>query len=666
MILACIHEIIERVITVRSDETLLSYLYIYFQDLEDTNVGIRNVGLEILGHASKPWLESLSCWLGIKKTNSVENRSIANNVELIKEGRDKSEDQYEIQKFEQSIQLCSLPAFMVNEDAAIILETGRSLQLLREHKAQHPLVRSSTGMENNRILQWQFSWLDAEQVLHQAKEYERSISMAIKEFHMKGPSEPPSVISIETSQSRDNEVLEFSKEAIEAQIAASNLEIEFPIFQHDPTNIDPLEQAIISCTSFGNEGAEVEDAKFPPPLSLVPLLSFNPIVSTQARLVNQACLRLLFKEHNVGLHLSVLNRYNLFDDAFFAARLSHALFDPEMQSAERRKGHSRSGISGLRLGSRDTWPPASSELRLALMGILTDSFHENNHVETSTSFNSELPGGLSFAVREMSEDDFKRCMDPDSIEALDFLQLQYKPPALLDVVITPLCLAKYDALFKLLLRGIRMLYVVNQFFRDADGLSSQPFRINTIVQKFKLEAHHVVSTIFSYFFDGIKASWRIFSRRLHEIEKQLDQYDSQQHEGLHGLRDFHEKVLERMMFAVFLRKRQEQVMGLLEEVFSTVLVFARFSRNGFSCSTDGNNDHRTIENTYHHFTKKVRLFVSVCKGLSERRGLGGLSTHKNILDHDGIRREDMISDGENTVGQLLLALDMNGYYSRSL
>ena len=667
LILAYLDDIVKIVSSAQSDGDLLSKLYILLQDHENTDAGIQNLGLKILGHVSIPWLRSVSYWLGISKIPTLENRGIDENIILMGEGKGDSESKNNIQDSESHMRQELLPSFLIEDDAIALVETSRSLQLLRIHKAQHPIVSSkSVCTANSCTLDWQFSWRDAERVANQAEEYERKISEAIRKFHMSKPSEEPLTIDIEQTGLQEVETTSCSREAVEAQIATSNWEIEMPIFPKFLANMDPLEQAVARCRNSGHMVTKEEDIQFAPPLALIPLLSFNPMISAQAHLVNHACLRLLFKEHNIRLHLSIQHRYSLFGDAVFATRLSHALFDPEMQSAERRKGQSRSGVSGLRLGSRDTWPPASSELRLALMGILTDSFHSHNRAETSAFLNTELPGGLSFAVREMSEDDFKRCMDPDSIEALDFLQLQYRSPALLDVVITSSCLAKYDSLFKLLLRGTRMLYVVNQFFRDSEDRSSQQYRIQTIIQKFKLEAQHLVSTICSFFFAGIKSNWNVFSQRLDEIEKGLDQQDSQQHEGLHGLRDFHEKVLDRMMFAVFLRKRQEQVMRLIEEIFSTILVFARLSRIRFSGTDVENADDTKIEKIYHRFMKKVRVFVSVCKGLSERRGLGGSNTHENVLDHDGFRRGDMNEDGGNTVGQLLLSLDMNGYYSTSM
>ena len=91
------------------------------------------------------------------------------------------------------------------------------------------------------------------------------------------------------------------------------------------------------------------------------------------------------------------------------------------------------------------------------------------------------------------------------------------------------------------------------------------------------------------------------------------------------------------MFALMLRKQHEMVMELLEEIFGIVLIFAKKEREGGVDEMD----------EYHRkFAKKIRDFVEICRGLSER---------KAIPNGDGV--ED---DG---IARLLLKLEISGYYS---
>lgn len=663
LILSGLSDIIAKIGEGHYDEEVLSKLYKFVQDFEHTNTWLRLVMFEILARGSKPWLESVGKWLGLNKELAFGGQGQCHNFVTTRKESRKGDGGKEFHHVQYDFHPGLMPCFIGDEDAAVIFETGRALRLLQVHTPDHPLVNSQTlNPAENLALDWRFSWQDVEIIQLKATLYQSRLVEAIISFHNSEVLHETSNVDAEVSVQSDGGD-SASRDAPHPQIAESITEI--PILDEIPKDLDFLSQTVMKCSTASNATAEAENASFAPPLSLVPLLSFNPIITTQALLVNQACLRLLFKEHKLRLHLSLQHRYNLFGDGVFTSRLSHALFDPDLQSAERRKGHSRSGVSGLKLGSRDTWPPASSELRLALMGILNESYFHAEPSQAAASFRIELPGGLSFAIRDMAEDEFQQCLDPDSIGALDFLRLQYRPPSPVDAVITPSCMEKYDLIFKLLLRGTRMLFVVNQLFRDPTDRFTRSRRTGIISRRFKLEAHHFVSAICTYFFDGVKSNWRVFSQKLDHIEKRLDEYESGEQEGVHDLRDFHEEVLDRLMFALLLRHRQAQVMKLLEEIFSSILLFARHSLR--EAAATGAETDAKVESLYERFRKKVKVFVNVCRGLSERRGPGGgPSRYDHDHDHGGaFDKEDIGESRGNTLGQLLLKLEMSGYYTKS-
>ena len=628
-----------------TDEELLSKLYDIVLDSEHSAVWTRVLLFRILISASKPWLESAGDWLGLKASSLPGFRTQCPKFVSVTE---------EAQRAEYDLQPQAIPSFFTDEDARILFETGRSLRLLEAHRPEHPLVEATSfGLNKIPALEWCSSWIDVENIQTKAQEYELNLLKAIDDFDSHVGSESLRHKDLDDPGKRQFEIAGLSKYTSKAYISASIAAFERPLPQLD-TGLDnkPVfayaqDNSVILNT--------LDEETFSPPVSLIPVLSFNPLISIQAHLINRACLRLLFKEHNLRSHFSLLHRYSLFGDGVFASRLSHALFDPELPTAERRQGRSRAGISGLKLGSRDTWPPASSELRLALMGILTESYHDIGQLEGASLFSDELPGGLSFAVRDMSEEGLKRCMDPNSIEALDFLRLQYSPPPPLNALITQDSLLKYDAVFKLLLRTVRMLFVVNQLFQDTKNWA----RSDYLSQRFRIESHHFTLAISGYFFDGVQASWSILERKLDDIERALDRNGP---ESLADLRDFHEQVLDRMMFTLILRKRQAQVMKLLEEIFSLILQFAKHIRSkacGLSEVADSTSDIRQI---YDKFKKKVRVLISVCRGLSERRGQGGTTTQEAFQDM--ARSDGTSEDGGNTMSQLLLKFEINGFYRR--
>jgi hypothetical protein len=440
---------------------------------------------------------------------------------------------------------------------------------------------------------------------------------------------------------------------------------------------DCLATMVLRLTSTSADSSQL--VTFAPPLSITPLLSFSHILSAQARLINKACLHMFFKEHNLRQHLLLLRRFQLFGDGVFSSRLGHALFDADLDTTERQAGVARSGGSmGLKLGSRDTWPPASSELRLALMDVLTESFEQKTGLHNAGKID-ELPGGLSFAVREMSEEELEACMDPNSISALDFLKLEYKPPSPLEAVITPTAIYRYDRIFKLLLRLLRMLFVVNTLWRDANARSTKWTHVDPVSRKFGVEARHFVTTLASYMLEsGIGTTWRKFEDKLAEIERDLDTGRGEE-ESLDRLRAYHESTLDRIMFATLSRKRQQPVMKIIDEIFALILRFARISHlkaagredwdsaaaklglgsGVFEDEDDGEGNE--VEKLYRSFRRRVGIFISVCRGLSEKRGYGDgrqdLGGRKGAVFGTGYKEE------ANLLGMLLLGLEMSGYYS---
>ena len=566
-----------------------------------------------------------------------------------------------------------VPAFVAPEDARAIFEAGKSLRFLRDHHADHPLARQHIiESANPPLLQWSFSWQDIMQVEAKALQYEKDLVGAIQKY-----SDHPSAVKLAIHERTSNELdfdFEFlgkPEEDMQAHVLAS-----IDLFNSIPaTNTlpDPLTQGLgkyLTSRSLSDDSESI----FAPPISLVPVLSFNPIIAAQARVINGTCMRIFFNSHNLREHLTLQRSFHLLGNGVFSSRLAHALFDPDLETAERHRGVARSGgIMGLRLGGRDNWPPAGSELRLALMGILTESYSSTQTLNKSyTRSNQEqasLPGDLSFAVRDMTEAEIEKCMNPDSVEALDFLRLTYKPPPPLEAVITPIILFKYDQLFKLLLRLIRTLYVVNALFRDGSDREFYERGNETTTQRFRIEAHHFISSLAGYFFDtGIEATWRIFDRKLDQIEQRISTDDDNitlgQNEGIDKLRDYHERVLDRIMFALFLRKRQAPVLNLLEEIFTIILKFAKHSRARALGLKKQIGEDDEIKEVYSKFRKKIGVFITVCKGLSDKKGYGEKKGSDNRkTDQESLFDGDDLAE-ENTVSQLLTRLEMSNYYSR--
>jgi len=291
------------------------------------------------------------------------------------------------------------------------------------------------------------------------------------------------------------------------------------------------------------------------------------------------------------------------------------------------------------------------------MGLLSESYHSSELYRSSKDHKmeqhshkarepTELPGNLSFAIRTLSAADAEKCMDPNSLNALDFLRLQYHPPSPLHAVITAASLEKYDTIFKFLLRLTRMLFVISHLPRD---LTTPQAR------KFRLEAHHFVTSCAAYFFDtGVGETWDAFEAYLDDVERRLELEDDvgdlgkRVGEGVESLREAHEACLDQILFTLLLRKRQQPVMAVLEEIFDLVLLFSQ------QCVRGGLEEVAVL---YERFSSKAAVFLNVCRGLVGKKGYG-----KRKVSAYGSVRQDA-AGGENLIERLLLRLEMSGYYS---
>jgi hypothetical protein len=248
---------------------------------------------------------------------------------------------------------------------------------------------------------------------------------------------------------------------------------------------------------------------------------------------------------------------------------------------------------------------------------------------------------LNFAIRNLTEAEQEKVMDPDGLHALDFLRLQYVAPAPLNLVISSTALDKYDYIFKFLLRLLRMIFVVSHLPRDYADTESRQFRS---------EAYHFVVTLTNYVFQtGIAEHWNDFDSFVATVEIRLNEEDVAGElgvrvtEGVASLRDAHEKCLDSILFALLLRKRQRKIMALVEEVFDHILLFAKIQY------PDAQQGEESVKTLYAKLRGKIRVFLSVCRGLTGKQGYGkGRGTAE-----------------ENSMERLVVAMEMNNYFAGS-
>jgi hypothetical protein len=627
-----------------TNEQLASILHHRILELEEDDQDLRRLSLEILCRASKPSMELMSEWIGIRKEQDMTPIASRGSFVILDQG---GEDQG---PHEYTYDPEMMPRFITPEDGSTIFATGSSLRFLTMHHPDHPLASLGKQGIQPPQLEWKFDWQDIDAITAKAKSYEDQLRQAILRF-ARGLKQNDETLIVDEAHAEPAESQSNFEQDIEESVR---------LFDSEPGHTSkslPDELQLLTADLLADKLTR-ESTRFSPPISLTSTLSFQPLLAAQAKLVNAASLRLFFRSHQLRLHLSLQRQYHLLGDGVFSSRLASALFDPDRESAERHKGIMRSGVHmGLQLGSRSAWPPASSELRLALMGVLSESFY-SSALYHSTAHNAdypnlqarkdkdELPGQLAFSIRQLTEPEMEKVMDPDSLYALDFLRLQYVPPSPLNLVISSSALEKYDDIFKFLLRLLRMLFVVSRLPRTYPDTDSYRFR---------MEAHHFVTAISAYIFQtGIGEHWNDFESYIATTETRLAEEDAASElatrvtEGLDAIKAAHEQCLDSILFSLLLRRRQKKVMSLLEEIFDHILLFAKMKNGG----TERDNEVKAEENEgvrelYAKSRGKIKVFISVCRGLVGKRGYGkGRGTGE-----------------ENMLERLGVLLEMNGYYT---
>jgi len=344
------------------------------------------------------------------------------------------------------------------------------------------------------------------------------------------------------------------------------------------------------------------------------------------------------------MHLELLHSFQLCQSGTFSTRLSAALFDPEAEITERQKHKMRSGGAGMGLklgsGERREWPPASSELSLALRDVLTDSwdgpqtsFHpENAQAEPNPtqSFthnkSATLPGDLSFALRtDLQPSEIDSILDADSLHALDFLRLNYTPPPALRIILAPSTLAMYDRIFRLLLRLSRLNFALGLIFRATvvgqRGQNGTAIDTNiSTIHRFRNRAVHFMQTLTSSFIQsGIARPWQKLTHYLDALSTftagttpQTIMSNVTSTFTLAGLAAAHHTALDTITAALLLRKRQSKAATTLEAAMADVLAFATLLRD------EAEPEAGVVAERFKVFERHIVEFVGACRETLER------------------------------------------------
>lgn len=312
------------------------------------------------------------------------------------------------------------------------------------------------------------------------------------------------------------------------------------------------------------EGVQAGHTDFTPIQSIT--LSVAPLMQAQNRLASYELLELAFSKFKLLEHLDLLHNFLLFGDSNFVGRLCTALFDTsQVGSTNARR---QAGITGLRLEHRESWPPASSELRLVLMNVLLDS--------SSSNITDDLRDHFSFAIRELSPADIEKCKDLHSVHALKFLKLVYSSnDVALEAAISTDCLNKYDRIFQHLLLLVRLHYL-SRYLLTLYSSCNSTATDNSTLQRTCIKLHHLTTQVLSYSLEvAIPIHWQPFRGFLQQAKSHVeDEHYKHVMELVGTFSDIeirHQATLDRIIDGLLLSEEHKSALGYMVEIFTAAL-----------------------------------------------------------------------------------------------
>ncbi|CAE6476388.1 unnamed protein product [Rhizoctonia solani] len=455
-----------------------------------------------------------------------------------------------------------------------------------------------------------------------------------------------------------------------------------------------------------------------------------------SRLVSSALFRVFAGRLAFKTHLKVLRGFLLGDDPIFWSRLRGALFEESgianvsaavgrgiragvrvrlgISDASRDKladeraeqeGRSREWGVGLAVGLSDregagTWPPGGAELGLRLRHVIDDALEvgwgtvsrsdlDDEESETARERDpgrfvlKETSWRLGFILRDLEEESPEgraRWLNPNAIEALDFLCLDYKPPDPIDAIITLDIRHKMHRIFTFLLRLLRVETVTRILFNTVfyeETFDNPPI---LLVARFKIQSF--ISSLIGYVKDmAIGSHWDSFLAQLDEIEREdenkgeftlprnlkKDRITS----DIFAVHSHLSNTMDQILEACLLRARQRGVGNALKECMEAVLVLCKLvgdrCRQHSSSSPDETQERHFIFNVTKvlqrfdklHTALIVALRALDLKGVSIAAGAGPLSADDIQL----LRRRE--GESEGVYGRMATWLDPTARCTKS-
>ncbi|KAK7472513.1 hypothetical protein VKT23_000628 [Stygiomarasmius scandens] len=392
---------------------------------------------------------------------------------------------------------------------------------------------------------------------------------------------------------------------------------------------------------------------------------------------------------DVYSHIKLLGSFILLMSPSFKRRLSAALFSdsdsfalesdqPSGQSfslrALRRRPTQTNNLEdkswpvGLApaLLDKETWPPVDTDLSFFLRTVIVDSFVDMDSVQDEGKKElDELENRLGFAIKDMPEDQgHEGWSSPMSVEALDFLYMDYKPPHPLEVIITSEILFKYQRMFTFLLRILRVEYALHAVYRMS--VSTERPIFPTLASSYKLFLHFrfiaqsFISNLSGYVYEtAIGGNFGPFLASLRPSAAKLD--NRFRFSDVFSLADAHSRLLNDILTACLMRTSQRAAGALLKDAMELVLDFTVLTGELYRGRMEEYQAAPLLENMHRQFRKKMASLLKALRGAVDKNV--SLKASVEVPRAAGIHDEHRPIGGSEALPHLLMRLDLGDWWS---
>ncbi|OAD05229.1 hypothetical protein MUCCIDRAFT_80323 [Mucor lusitanicus CBS 277.49] len=545
----------------------------------------RDICLIILSYTSVPYSNMLSRWLHFTDTGSDDQAHGDPYSEFFISEKSTTTNRHDLLQGYKIRSDIELPYFIDKELALYILRSGISVRLLKLTKPDHPLF------DLNDSISLKFSLSNTEN----EEERLQRVCDCIRSYNTTGSITQQQTTASASTNDDDHDTSQDT-------------------MQHDIPTLPPLpvdtKQSDFSIKLM--QLLQDETNHSIPTLDTITLQSYIVPIQTWCPLLNESFMISFLNHFKLQSHLSLLHRYFLFGNGTFVNGLKATFF-------------AKIGLNHM----GDCWPPKMSNLNLALQSLLLEnSQHEYDDL-------------ITFFVRKTTPE--SPWSHPHAVEALSFLQLHYDATYPLNMVITPAILDKYNRIFTFLIQLLRVATVIKRCFEPLRNLQWYKTSTRDAICRYRFQMDQFTSALQSYIHDtAIEATWSSFMQHVQAMQSQQTSSNSNSNSSSssskayvsvimepHSFRDYHEHVLDRILFQCFLKQSQTRIFKVLRPVLQDIVFFSVIL-DDYAVRDMESEDKLNMKcaRIFDQFKNHARVFVSVLQ-LLETKGSGRLS---NVLN----------------------------------